>query len=257
MNDTALPPVRLHRAGQGSTLLLLHCLGVDRNMWSLAAAGLDAHFTLITCDFPGHGEAAPAAGAYDIAALSRQIAAGLDALGTGAVHVGGISLGGLVAQHLAATRPELVDRLILIDTTPRYTDEMRANWAERAAIARSSGVGGMSGALLSIWFTAEAIAANGPAVRYVRECFANADGQAYARACEALAGADLRPLAARIAAPTLVVCGEQDIPSFIDAARWLAGAIAGAQPCWLAPARHASVLEQPDAFVAAARRFLG
>ncbi len=256
MSATSLAPVRLSRAGSGPALLLLHCLGVDRRMWSIAAAGLARDFTLISCDFPGHGDAAPAAGPYGIADLSGQIAAGLDALGGGKVHVGGISLGGLVAQHLAATRPELVDRLILIDTTPRYTDERRANWAERAATARAHGVAGMTEGLLSIWFTAEAIAADGPAVRYVRACFARADGQAYALACEALAEADLRPLAARIAAPSLVVCGEQDIASFIDAARWLAGAIARAEPCWLAPARHASVLEQPAAFVAAVRRFL-
>ena len=52
-------------------------------------------------------------------------------------HIAGISLGGLIAQQFAATRPDMVDHLILIDTTPRYTDELRAMWAQRAATARA------------------------------------------------------------------------------------------------------------------------
>jgi len=45
-----------------------------------------------------------------------------------------------------------------------------------------------------------------------------------------------------------VVCGEQEMPAFLDAARWLGANIRGARNAWLAPARHCSVLEQPDAF---------
>ena len=99
-------------------------------------------------------------------------------------------------------------------------------------------------------------AQNPPAVRYVREALEKCSGEGYARACEALAAADLRALAAKIAAPTLVVCGEQDIPSFLDAARWLNANIAHSKLAWLAPARHASILEQPDAFRQALRDFL-
>jgi pimeloyl-ACP methyl ester carboxylesterase len=77
-----------------------------------------------------------------------------------------------------------------------------------------------------------------------------------ALACEALGAADLRPLAARISAPTLVVCGDQESAAVQDAVRWLTESIKGAQLQSLSPARHASVLEQPAAFVSAARAFL-
>ena len=55
---------------------------------------------------------------------------------------------------------------------------------------------------------------------------------------------------------TVVVCGSEDIPSFRDAAHWLAREIKDARLAWLSPARHASVLEQPAAFVDAVRPFL-
>jgi 3-oxoadipate enol-lactonase len=258
MSDGGLDPiaVKLHRDGNGPPLVLLHCLGVDHRLWEFGAAGLARDFTLLSYDFPGHGETPLPGRPYGIADLSAQFAAVLEREGVGRAHVAGISLGGLVAQHFAATHPERVDRLLLIDTTPRYTDEMRGMWAQRAAQARKEGVASLTDGLLRIWFTPEFVAADPPAVRYVRDCFARGFGEGYALACEALAAADLRPLAKRIEAPTLVICGEQDIPSFLDAARWLVEHIDGAQHAWLAPAAHASVLEQPESFTRAARGFL-
>src|SRR5581483_5915712 len=180
----------------------------------------------------------------------------LAAAGIDRVSLAGISLGGLVAQHFAAANPERTERLILIDTTPRYSDMLRGMWAERAATARNKGVAVMTGPLLDIWFTPAYVAKDPPGVRYVRECFACASGEGYAFACEALAAADLRPLAPRIAAPAMVVCGTEDIAEFIEAANWLHGQIAGARLAWLSPARHCSILEQPEAFIGLCRSFL-
>ena len=133
---------------------------------------------------------------------------------------------------------------------------MREGWGTRAATARTKGVAAMTEALLPVWFTDAAIAADGPAVRYVRDCFARCSGEGYARACEALASADLLGLAAKITAPTLVLCGDDDIASFKEAASWMTKAIATARLHWIPQARHASVLEQPAEFVAAMQGFL-
>lgn len=252
--DAALPV--LHRRGHGAPILLLHCLGVDHRLWDIAAAGFEGDYEVLSCDFPGHGDAPVAMEPYDIAHLSNQVAAMMAAAGVTRATIAGISLGGLVAQHLAATRPSLVERLVLIDTTPRYTDAMRAGWVERAAVARSQGVAALTHSLLPVWFTDAAVAADGEAVRYVRDCFGRCSGEAYALACEALAVADLRDLAPQIKAPTLVVCSDDDIASFKEAANWLHDAIPHSQLVWLGPARHASVLEQPAAFMSAMRSFL-
>ena len=248
--------ITLHRTGSGPPLVLLHCLGVDHLLWPIALAGMERERTLLAYDFPGHGASAVPAAPYGIADLSAQLAAILDRAGIARAAVAGISLGGLVAQHFAASFPARVDRLVLIDTTPRYTDELRAMWAVRAAQARQDGVKSLVSGLLGIWFTPSFVAQDPPAVRYVRDTLEKCSGEGYARACEALAAADLRALAAKIAAPTLVVCGEQDIPSFLDAARWLNANIAHSKLAWLAPARHASILEQPDAFRRTLRDFL-
>jgi 3-oxoadipate enol-lactonase len=247
--------VTLHRDGHGPPLVLLHCLGVDRHFWDFAAP-LAGELTLLRYDLPGHGASAVPAGRYGIADLSAQLADVLAAHKIERAHVAGISLGGLIAQHLAASRPDLVDRLILIDTTPRYTDELRAMWDQRAATARAAGVASMIEGLLAIWFSTDALKRDGPGVRYVRETLARGSGEGYALACEALKTADLRAFAPKIAAPTLVICGDDDILSFRDAARWLAATIPNAELAWLAGARHASVLEQPEEAMRLLRDFI-
>jgi 3-oxoadipate enol-lactonase len=248
--------IRVHRKGSGPALVLLHCLGVDHRLWDIAAAGLEDRFTLVSYDFPGHGATPVPAGSYAIADLSQQLAHVLAAEGITRAHVAGISLGGLVAQHLAATRGDLVDRLVLIDTTPRYDDAARQMWAERARVARTKGVASLIDALLQIWFTAEFVREDPPAVRYVRACFAAASGEGYARACEALAAADLRSLVPDIAAPTLVLCGDEELPAFREAADWLSCTIRTAELALLSPTRHASILQQPAAFQRLVRAFL-
>jgi 3-oxoadipate enol-lactonase len=235
--------------------VLLHCLGVDRHLWDFAEP-LSRKLTLVSYDLPGHGETPVPQGGYSIEDLAAQLTALLVREGITRAHIAGISLGGLIAQAFAATRPEMVDRLVLVDTTARYTDELRAMWAVRAAGARKDGVASLIDGLLKIWFTPESIAEDTTAVRYVRSALQRSPGEGYALACEALAAADLRPLAAKITASTMVICGDDDIPSFLDAARWLTENIRGARLEWIAKAKHASVIERPEQALALLRRFL-
>lgn len=252
MLDSDVP---LIREGTGPPLVLLHCLGVDHRFWDFARP-LAQNFTLCRYDLPGHGISPVPRTAYTIADLADQLAAIMDKHAITRAHIGGISLGGLIAQDFVARYPERVDRLMLVDTTPRYTDEMRQMWAERAGTARSKGVAVMVDALLGIWFSKRAIAQNDARVSYVREALNRCNGEAYALACEALAAADLRATLGSIKAKTLVVCGDDDIPSFLDAARQLAGSIPDARLEWISETRHASVLEKPVDAVALLRSFL-
>lgn len=248
------PNISVAREGNGEPLILLHCLGVNHRFWDFAKP-LTSDFTLYRYDLPGHGTSAVPPAGYEIRDLSEQLAEIMRLHNIDRAGVAGISLGGLIAQDLGAQHPGRVSRLILIDTTPRYTDEMSTMWAERAAIARSKGVAALVESLLKIWFSARALEEDTEAVRYVRATLARCNGEGYALACEALAQADLRDCAPRIKAPTLVLCGDDDIPSFLDAARWLAAHIAEAKLSWIAGARHASVLENPQDAIQRIRNF--
>lgn len=247
--------LRLHSSGEGTPILLLHPLGSDRHLWDPVTCLLSG-VEVLSCDLPGHGESAQVPGADSVAHAGDQIAALLTARASRPVHVVGFSLGGLVAQYVAANRPELVNRLVLVDTVPIYPAQLRQLWTERAVTARQYGMGPIVEPTLQTWFTPEFLAQNGSRVQAVRTRLSSADPQGYAQACEALASADATDLAAHITAPTLVVCGDQELPAFTAAAAWFGDNLSDARLFWLSRARHAGVLEQPDRFAEALADFL-
>ena len=245
--------VSLHQRGSGPPLVLLHCLGVDHHFWDFAD-DLARNFTLASYDLPGHGRSLLPSHAYTIEDLSAQLAELLGRHTIARAHVAGISLGGLIAQHLAASRPDMVDRLILIDTTPRtrrdaHRGRTRCGCPQRrrACARRRPSKNLVHGAIHCRKHRSRSLR---------RTTLEASSGEGYALACEALAAADLRAGTAKIAAPTLVICGDDDIPSFIDAARWLESNIKGARLEWIAKARHASVIERPLDAIALMRNFL-
>lgn len=255
MSAAALPTPELHRTGEGPAVLLLHPLGVDSSFWDDVVAALSG-FEVLTYDFPGHGATPVPDRRYTIEDLTEQAVGLLAGAGVGPVDVVGVSLGGLVAQRLAADHPELVRRLVVVDAVAVYPPALKQQWRDRAASAPVEGLEPLIGPSLSLWFTADRLAEGGEVVERVRRTLLAGDPRGYGRACEALETVDLTEVTGRITAPTLVVCGEDDAPPFTAASRALAEQLPGAQLVWLAPARHAGVLEQPDQFREALLGFL-
>lgn len=251
-------PAHVQRSGLGPAVVLLHCLGVNGRFWEYVApvndrgddlvTALSHDFTVLRYDFPGHGVAKSASSQYSIEDLADQLAAVLDAEGFDTASVVGISLGGVVAQSFAARYSHRVEKLALIDTTPRYSPELRGMWHQRARTAQTEGVGALVTGLMNVWFSSAFAHSDSTAVRYVRDTLQQLDGEAYAKACIALAQADLRGEMERITANTLVVCGTEDIPSFIESAIGFLRTLKNAKLVWLEGARHASILEAPRPF---------
>lgn len=215
--------------------VFLHPLGTDSRCWDGDAVNL-----------PGHGSAPQLPRGAGIADFAAVVAETLDGE---RVNVVGVSLGGLVAQELAAGHPRLVDRLVLVDTVAAYPAEMRRMWRDRAATARTRGLAELADPMATMWFTDP----SGPVAARIRRWFLAMDPEGYARACEALATADTT--GATITAPTLVVCGTSDLPAFTDAARELRDRLPGDELVWLA-GKHAAFLERTAEFRAELDRFL-
>jgi 3-oxoadipate enol-lactonase len=261
MNRTVKPldpaDVTVHRRGRGKPLVLLHCLGMDWHFWDVLEP-LAAEFELIAYSLPGHHDTKVPAAPYGEAELSEQLRTLLKREGVAKAHLAGISMGGSLAQHFAGTYPEMVDRVILCDCTPRYNDEMRANWPVRAGLARKNGVASLIPMLEKVFFTQPSLDENGPNVRHVKEKWAACSGEGYALGCEWLAVLDAREQAKRMSMPTLIMLGSNEGPPFKDAAQWMKANIPGATGIVEVPmAGHASVRERPEFALQQFRRFLG
>jgi 3-oxoadipate enol-lactonase len=211
---------------------------------------------VIALDLLGHGAARELPAGATLSAFTDEVASTIGARvedpGSKPVIVG-ISLGGLVAQDLALRYPDLVGTLVLCDTVTTYPPGMRAMWTERAGAARRDGLAALVELTTRTWFSDE-FAAGPVAVRALRD-LASTDPEGYARTCEVLAEVDLSPGLAALRVPTLVVCGVDDGPAFIDEAHRLHCEVADASKLWL-QGRHAAVLEDAEAFVTGLLRFL-
>jgi pimeloyl-ACP methyl ester carboxylesterase len=112
------------RWGTGDArVVLIHGGAQNAHTWDTVSMAL--RVPLIAPDLPGHGHSdspapgvgtAPAANANDLAPV-------IDALAPAAELFVGMSLGGLTAIALAAGRPDLVKRMLLVDVTPGVTGE--------------------------------------------------------------------------------------------------------------------------------------
>jgi len=115
----AITPVELalSESGAGSPLVILHGLFGSKRNWAGVAHRLAATRRVITVDLRNHGES-PWDDRHDYPALAADVAAVIETRVGGPAAVLGHSMGGKAAMVLALSRPELVERLIVVDIAP-------------------------------------------------------------------------------------------------------------------------------------------
>lgn len=104
--------------GDGPPLLLIEGLGYGLWMWRGQSPALEGRFRLLLVDNRGVGKSTPLAGPYSIAEFARDVLAVLDAERVDRANLLGASMGGLIAQSVAAIAPERVRSLVLACTMP-------------------------------------------------------------------------------------------------------------------------------------------
>lgn len=109
--------IHYEERGTGRPVVLLHGGIVDAASvsWPPVVDRLAPAFRVVTPDLLGYGESELADGPYSIARHADVMAAFLDAIDLGPVTLSGLSMGGGVATQLALDRPDLVERLVLVD----------------------------------------------------------------------------------------------------------------------------------------------
>ncbi len=103
-------------SGRGAPLVLLHGGEADHSMFDGLSRALNGHFAVIAYDQRDSGATHNPPSPYSLADLADDTAALIRGLGHERAHVFGTSLGGQIAQALAARHPDCIDRLILGST---------------------------------------------------------------------------------------------------------------------------------------------
>ncbi len=249
--------VHYHLAGPpgAPVVLLANSIGTSLHIWDRPAAALAERFRVLRYDMRGHGltDATPAP--YSIDRLAGDALALLDALEIGRAHVCGLSIGGMVAQRLAAGAPGRVASLVLCGTASRIGPP--ALWDERIAAIRAGGLAAIADGVLARWFTPAFRAGQPVRLSGYANMLVRTPAEGYIGCAMAIRDADLGADAGRIACPTLVLAGDQDQATPPEWGRALADAIPGARFALLPGAAHIPPVEQPDALAALLLDFFG
>lgn len=101
-------------------VVLVHGLGYAgaSGGWGRLPSLLAERFRVVTIDNRGIGASDSPPGPYTAAVMAGDVVAVLDDLDVDRAHVVGSSLGGMIAQELAISHPQRVERLVLLSTTP-------------------------------------------------------------------------------------------------------------------------------------------
>jgi pimeloyl-ACP methyl ester carboxylesterase len=108
--DNAVP-YAYDEAGQGDPLLLIHAGIADRRMWDDVMPALSNRHRVVRVDLRGYGDTPLPDGPFVHAA---DLAVVLEALAISRAHICGVSMGAGVALDLTLSRPDLVDRIVLV-----------------------------------------------------------------------------------------------------------------------------------------------
>lgn len=103
--------------GTGFPVFLLHGGRLSAHTWDFVCLGLRGAARLIALDLRGHGDS-DWSHDYEIDTLAADVVAAADHFGFDRVRLVGMSLGGVVAATVADSRPDLVERVALIDVAP-------------------------------------------------------------------------------------------------------------------------------------------
>lgn len=235
-------------------LLLLNSLGTSFEMWDDQFEPLSERFELIRFDARGHGKSTT--GTHKEATidlLATDALNVLDACGVARAHLCGLSLGGMIAMHIAAKWPDRVLKAALCSTTPHMPP--RETWDTRIQTVLTQGPAALVEATMGRWFTPQFHQAHPEKIDKIRALFLETSPQGFAACCAAIREMDQRESIKNISAKTLIIGGTHDAGTTPAMAESMANTIPEAKLVLL-DAAHLSNIERPDDFNAALIEFL-
>jgi pimeloyl-ACP methyl ester carboxylesterase len=242
---------------EAPAILLIHGLGIRRQMWAPYVARFAAEYRAISYDLYGHGESGLPPATPSLTVYADQARGLMDELGVDRAHVVGFSLGGMINRRIAMDHPDRVASLVIL-ASPHERGEAEQAKVEQRARDSAAGPGATLDEAIKRWFTPGFIEARPDYIAMTREVLLRNDPANYAACRWVLANGVvelIRPEPA-ITHQTLVMTAEHDSGSNPAAARAIASEISGARAIVVPDLQHMGLVEDVDAFAALILDFL-
>lgn len=229
----------LHAGAAGPPLVLLHGLAGSHRWWRYVLPALARRFEVVVPELVGFGGSRPAPRQPDMPGMASVVDEWLVRNGLERTDLIGHSMGGEVAIHLAAGRPERIRRLVLVSAAgiPR---DVSAGAAARLATELTR---------LRAWGRRSFVATIG--VDALR-----AGPFTLYRTLRHLLADDVRPLLPQVRQPTLLLWGANDPITPVRDAHVMRAALPNARLHVVAGASHNVMADRPEEFVRVVVDFL-
>ena len=244
--------------GEGDPVVLISPLGADSSFWARQTPALAERFRVVSFDNRGSGESTPCDDGCTTAMLAEDVVQLIEHLGLQRVHLVGLALGGLVAQLVAAQRPDLVRRLVLVSSymhADAQLEELTSGWRD---LARERGMDVLFDACVPFLFSPEYVADNRGELSKLKTFYrlTLVDPDSFTQ--QSLAGIrhDSTDIAGSISIPTLVIHGGADRVVEASQGAALAAAIPNADYLRFDDAPHFLIWEHAARFNGAVTEFL-
>ena len=127
--------------GNGFPIIFIHGYGGNKEFWNPQMIEISKYYKTISLDIRGTGESDRPNFPYTMTMLANDIKELMNYLHITKAHIIGRSFGGMIAQNVVLTYPNLVDKLILIATnygrlTPEWADLIKDNTLQRIELLK-------------------------------------------------------------------------------------------------------------------------
>jgi pimeloyl-ACP methyl ester carboxylesterase len=248
--------------GDGYPLVLAHGFTASMDMWDDQTPAFAEKYRVVTYDIRGHGasEAPADLASYDLWTCVEDQRRLMDHLDIEEAHVGGLSMGGMIAMRFALKYPERVRALLLCDTGPGLQGPHRhwfdALYGSAGNVVRTQGMGAWRSRMWPL--LAQIFPPDGQLPAGVRRHLDGLDRMSpdgFLGGAQALRDQDsVLERLTEIRAPALIVVGDRDL--LLTDSRAMQKRIAENQFVLIRNSLHGSAVWQPEAFTAAVLDFL-
>lgn len=238
----------------GAPVVFVNSLGTDLRLWDAVLPLLPRGLKFVRFDKRGHGLSSCPGDHYSMDDLLADSAGLMRALGIADCLLVGLSIGGIIAQGLAAKHPELLRAMVISNTAARIgTPEM---WRERIDAARAGGIEVLADAVMERWFSAAFRSERPLELAGWRNMLTRTPDAGYIGCSEAIAASDYTESSARLTLPTLAIAGREDGSTPPDLVQGTASLIAGARFEVIEQAGHLPCVEQPGQYARLLNEFI-
>ena len=242
--------------GRGEPLFLIMGFSASKIAWFFQRRTFRKHFQLVTFDNRGVGQSDKPTGPYSMQMFADDTVGLMDHLGIDRAHILGVSMGGLIAQHIALSYPERVRKLVLGSTyaSKQGSGEHSAEYMKYIGLSedasdeelRQVDPEKIMGAVVSLAFNNRLLGIVAKPLLWIiaRRLATEGAREQY----QAIQGHDTLDRLPTIQAPTLVIVGAQDRLVNPTSSDILADAIPGARLVKIEGGSHAFFMSKRGRF---------